>query len=73
MQAIQQIIDEAWENRSSLQPGTAPAAIGEAVASVLDQLDQGTLRVAEKLTANGSRTNGSRKPCCCRSDCRTTA
>jgi 2,3,4,5-tetrahydropyridine-2-carboxylate N-succinyltransferase len=41
MQAIQQIIDEAWENRSSLQPGTAPAAIGEAVASVLDQLDQG--------------------------------
>jgi 2,3,4,5-tetrahydropyridine-2-carboxylate N-succinyltransferase len=49
MQAIQQIIDEAWENRSSLQPGTAPAAIGEAVASVLDQLDQGALRVAEKI------------------------
>jgi len=49
MQAIQQIIDEAWENRSSLQPGTAPSAIGEAVASVLDQLDQGALRVAEKI------------------------
>ncbi len=49
MQAIQQIIDEAWENRSSLQPGKAPAAIGEAVANVLDELDQGTLRVAEKI------------------------
>ena len=48
MQAIQQIIDEAWENRSSLQPGQAPAAIGEAVAEVLSQLDEGSLRVAEK-------------------------
>ncbi len=49
MQAIQQIIDQAWENRGSLQPGTAPTAIGEAVAAVLAQLDEGTLRVAEKI------------------------
>jgi 2,3,4,5-tetrahydropyridine-2-carboxylate N-succinyltransferase len=49
MQAIQQIIDEAWENRGSLQPGTAPTAIGETVAAVLAQLDEGTLRVAEKI------------------------
>ena len=49
MQAIQQIIDEAWENRASLQPDNAPAAIGEAVAAVLGRLDDGTLRVAEKI------------------------
>ena len=35
MQAIQQIIEKAWEDRAALQPGSAPAAIGEAVAEVL--------------------------------------
>ena len=49
MQQFQQIIEEAWENRTSLQPGTAPAKIGEAVAKVLAELDAGTLRVAEKI------------------------
>ncbi|MBL8395929.1 MAG: 2,3,4,5-tetrahydropyridine-2,6-dicarboxylate N-succinyltransferase [Candidatus Accumulibacter sp.] len=49
MQAIQQIIDETWENRASLQPDNAPGAIGEAVAAVLGRLDDGTLRVAEKI------------------------
>jgi 2,3,4,5-tetrahydropyridine-2-carboxylate N-succinyltransferase len=48
MQAIQQIIEEAWEIRSSLQPGQAPQGIGEAVAEVLGRLDAGSLRVAEK-------------------------
>ena len=49
MQAIQQIIDEAWENRGSLQPGQAPTAIREAVSEVLDRLDEGSLRVAERI------------------------
>ena len=49
MQELQQIIEDAWENRTSLQPGTAPAKIGEAVDHVLEQLDKGTLRVAEKI------------------------
>ena len=49
MQQYQNIIEEAWENRASLQPGTAPAKIGEAVAAVIGQLDAGTLRVAEKI------------------------
>ena len=49
MQQFQQIIEEAWENRASLQPGTAPAKVGEAVAKVLAELDAGTLRVAEKI------------------------
>ena len=49
MQEFQQIIEDAWENRTSLQPGTAPAKVGEAVAKVLEGLDAGTLRVAEKI------------------------
>ena len=49
MQEFQQIIEEAWENRTSLQPGTAPAKVGEAVSKVLAELDAGTLRVCEKI------------------------
>ncbi|NLH81061.1 MAG: 2,3,4,5-tetrahydropyridine-2,6-dicarboxylate N-succinyltransferase, partial [Phyllobacteriaceae bacterium] len=43
---------DAWESRTSLQPGTAPAKIGEAVDHVLEQLDKGTLRVAEKINGD---------------------
>ncbi|MFZ2855815.1 MAG: 2,3,4,5-tetrahydropyridine-2,6-dicarboxylate N-succinyltransferase [Rhodocyclaceae bacterium] len=49
MQDIQQIIEDAWENRASLAPNSAPAKIGEAVSLVLGQLDEGKLRVAEKI------------------------
>ncbi len=49
MQDLQQIIEEAWENRLALQPGSAPAAVTAAVADVLGRLDEGELRVAEKV------------------------
>src|SRR5438874_13510140 len=49
MNELQNIIDEAWEQRARLAPGSAPAEVGEAVAHVLDELDQGRLRVAEKV------------------------
>jgi 2,3,4,5-tetrahydropyridine-2-carboxylate N-succinyltransferase len=49
MQEFQRIIEEAWEDRASLQPGQAPARVGEAVGEVLDRLDAGVLRVAEKI------------------------
>ena len=49
VQDFQQIIEQAWENRSGIQPGKAPAKVGEAVEFVLAQLDQGKLRVAEKI------------------------
>jgi 2,3,4,5-tetrahydropyridine-2-carboxylate N-succinyltransferase len=49
MQQFQQIIEDAWENRASLQPGSAPAKVGEAVNAVLGELDEGRLRVAEKI------------------------
>jgi len=49
MQAYQDIIDQAWEERAGILPGKAPAKLGEAVDAVLAQLDQGRLRVAEKV------------------------
>lgn len=54
MSQLQQIIDQAWETRTELSPQAAPAEVRDAVAHVLDQLDSGALRVAEKL--NGAWT-----------------
>src|ERR1035437_6064702 len=51
-QQLQQTIEKAWENRADIQPSKAPAKIGEAVAQVISQLDQGKLRVAEKISGN---------------------
>src|ERR1700742_4520235 len=47
-QQLQQIIDNAWENRAELSPKAAPADVREAVAHAIEQLDKGLLRVAEK-------------------------
>ncbi len=45
----QQIIDTAWERRTELSPGTADAAVRDAVATVIADLDAGRRRVAEKV------------------------
>jgi len=47
-QQLQQLIEQAWENRAEFSPKSSPADVREGVAHVLDQLDQGTLRVAQK-------------------------
>jgi 2,3,4,5-tetrahydropyridine-2-carboxylate N-succinyltransferase len=47
-QQLQTLIDNAWEERTNFSPKSAPADVREAVASVLEQLNQGTLRVAQK-------------------------
>jgi 2,3,4,5-tetrahydropyridine-2-carboxylate N-succinyltransferase len=47
-QQLQQIIDQAWEDRANFSPKSAPAEVRESVAHVIDQLNQGTLRVAQK-------------------------
>ena len=47
---LQSTIEQAWENRERLSPGSAPAKFGKAVAQVLDELDRGRLRVAEKVS-----------------------
>ena len=49
MQEFQQIINDAWEQRATLQPGSALARIGEAVSTAVAALDDGSLRVAEKI------------------------
>ena len=48
MQELQKIIDQAWEDRASLSPSSAPAAVRDAVEKVIAGLDAGTLRVCEK-------------------------
>ena len=49
MHEFRDVIEQAWEQRTQLTPGTAPAKVGEAVAHVLQELDNGRLRVAEKI------------------------
>lgn len=48
MSQIQTIIENAWDNRAELSPSSAPAEIRDAVANVIEQLNTGALRVAEK-------------------------
>ncbi|HEX2604392.1 MAG TPA: 2,3,4,5-tetrahydropyridine-2,6-dicarboxylate N-succinyltransferase [Oxalicibacterium sp.] len=50
-QQLEQLIDQAWENRADFSPKNAPADVRNAVAQVIDQLNKGSLRVAQK--ANG--------------------
>jgi 2,3,4,5-tetrahydropyridine-2-carboxylate N-succinyltransferase len=45
---LEATINDAWENRASLSPAAAPAAVRSAVNDVLARLDAGELRVAEK-------------------------
>ena len=47
-QSLQTLIDAAWEERANFSPKSAPADVRTAVADVLEQLNQGTLRVAQK-------------------------
>ena len=48
MQSLEQTIEAAWEQRSLLSPANASPAVREAVEHVIDALDRGELRVAEK-------------------------
>jgi len=48
-QALQTTIDQAWEQRTELSAATAPAEVRDAVNHIIDSLDTGKLRVAEKI------------------------
>ncbi len=48
MSDLQTTIGAAWEDRASINPASATAALRDAVEQVISQLDKGTLRVAEK-------------------------
>ncbi|MEY2340719.1 2,3,4,5-tetrahydropyridine-2,6-dicarboxylate N-succinyltransferase [Acidithiobacillus sp. IBUN Pt1247-S3] len=49
MTALQDIIDTAWEQRAEISPKQAPVELREAVQQVIEGLDKGVLRVAEKV------------------------
>lgn len=46
--SLQDTIEAAWQNRANLDPEHAPPDLREAVLDVINALDQGTLRVADK-------------------------
>jgi 2,3,4,5-tetrahydropyridine-2-carboxylate N-succinyltransferase len=48
MQELEATIDRAWENRAQISPASADADLRAAVSAVLERLDKGELRVAEK-------------------------
>lgn len=48
MQELQQIIEEAFENRANITPGNADKKIKDAVFAVLEELNAGRLRVASR-------------------------
>jgi 2,3,4,5-tetrahydropyridine-2-carboxylate N-succinyltransferase len=48
MTDLESAVEAAWETRASLSPQGAPAAVREAIAQVITDLDRGRLRVAEK-------------------------
>jgi 2,3,4,5-tetrahydropyridine-2,6-dicarboxylate N-succinyltransferase len=47
--SLENLIEQAWPQRASLSPSSAPAGLREAVEAALDELDSGRLRVAEKI------------------------
>jgi 2,3,4,5-tetrahydropyridine-2,6-dicarboxylate N-succinyltransferase len=49
MSTLQNIIDQAWEDRANLSPSKAPKDIVDAVESVIADLNKGRVRVAEKF------------------------
>ena len=45
---LEAIINDAHEQRTTMSPSSAPPEVRAAVEQVIEQLDAGTLRVAEK-------------------------
>jgi 2,3,4,5-tetrahydropyridine-2-carboxylate N-succinyltransferase len=51
-QQLQQIIDQAWEDRANINPANGSAELRDAVSHVIAGLDAGSIRVAEKTGAD---------------------
>ena len=49
MQQLQTAIEKAWDERAAISPAGVDPKIRQAVADTIDLLDQGKLRVAEKI------------------------
>ena len=57
MATLQNIIDQAWKDRASLSPSSAPKEVREAVATVLAGLNDGSIRVAERQSVGKWNVN----------------
>ena len=51
-QQLQTIIDQAWENRAEINPRNGAAELRDAVSHVINGLDNGSIRVAEKTSGD---------------------
>jgi len=51
-QQLQNIIDQAWENRAEINPGNGATELRDAVSHVINGLDNGSIRVAEKTSGD---------------------
>jgi 2,3,4,5-tetrahydropyridine-2,6-dicarboxylate N-succinyltransferase len=54
MSNLQAVIEKAWDDRANISPASASKEVRDAVNETINQLDRGTLRVAEKI--NGQWT-----------------
>jgi len=57
MQELQKIIEDAFERRADITPRNADAKVKDAVMSVIDMLDKGQLRVAERTDGQNWTTH----------------
>jgi len=46
---LESLIDEAFERRAEISPGTVPADLSKALEEIVEGLNHGTFRVAEKI------------------------
>ena len=49
MNELKAIIEDAFDNRDTISPTTAPEEVKKAVADAIDLLNTGKARVAEKI------------------------
>ena len=52
MSDLQRLIDDAWEHRASISPSRHSPELRNAIHTVIEKLDYGSLRVAEKIDGN---------------------
>lgn len=70
--SLQNIIETAFDNRANFGATDCPSDVRSAVEEVLAGLDNGSLRVAEKIDGEWVVLNGSKKPYYCHSKSMTT-
>lgn len=52
MSQLQSVIEKAWDDRANISPTSAPVDVRKAVNETIEQIDRGTLRVAEKINGD---------------------